>query len=268
MICLVDTHCHLDLEAFNDDRDQVLARAAVSGVTSMVLIGFNPERWRTTEQLSDGNAHFVRAVGLHPNNASEWSSSLETSLVVEAKKSDVVAIGEIGLDFFRNPDDEELQRRVFHRQMENASNLRMPVIIHQRSAESQTLDIVANYPQVRGVMHCFGGDVSYASCCLELGYMLGIGGIVTFRNAPEVREAVKSVPVDRIIVETDAPYLAPEPWRGKRNEPAYIRSVISTIAEIKEISEDEVGRRTTENAIRLFGPTLRRSIESAADHLI
>jgi TatD DNase family protein len=257
---LVDTHAHLDLPEFDADREAVFERARAAGVRAIVLIGYDPERWRTTERLCASHPWLVRAVGLHPNSASLWSPALHASLRAELDRGDAVAIGEIGLDFFREHAAPELQRAAFAAQLALARERDMPIIIHQRNAEHETLDMLAPFAPVRGVMHCFSGDSAFAERCLALGLSLGVGGVLTYRKSEAVRAAIASAPLERLVLETDAPFLAPQSRRGQRNESALMIEAQQLVAELQQVSPDEVARRTTDNAVDLFGPRLAGAV--------
>jgi TatD DNase family protein len=260
MMSFVDTHCHLDLEAFDGDRHEVFGRALASGVHAMVLIGYNPERWRSTETLCNAHPYLRRAVGLHPNDAALWNAALEGQLVETVQRTHPVAIGETGLDFFRSNDTRELQIQAFERQIDLAASLDLPVVIHQRSAEQDVLDILNSAPPIRGVMHCFSGDTSFANACVELGLHIGIGGVATFPKSHDVRDALRVVPHEKLVLETDAPFLAPQVHRGKRNESSYVPYIAQVVAETLDMTIDQIAEITTRNTIALFGPGLGEAV--------
>ncbi|HEX7102198.1 MAG TPA: TatD family hydrolase [Nitrolancea sp.] len=270
MAGLVDTHCHIDLDRFDEDRDEVIQRARLAGVDQMIVIGFAPERWRTGAALAAQHAGIHLAVGLHPTEAEAYDDTLEQALRQTAQQTHAVAIGETGLDYHWKADTARQQRDAFIRQVELARELDLPFIIHQRDAEEDTLDVLqATDPPHRGVMHCFTGDTAFATRCLDLGLHIGLGGAVTFRKMKSLHEAVRQIPLDRIVLETDAPYMTPSPHRGERNEPAYVRYILDRIAAIRESDADELATKTTWNATELFGlpkhmpaPTLHGLIES------
>ena len=266
MISIVDTHCHLDLGQFDEDRQNVVRSALAAGVHAQVLIGYNPDRWRTTARMCSDYPFMRRAVGLHPNDADQWSDELGRALDDEVAATRPLAIGEIGLDFFRSADNLEQQNRAFVGQLALAARLDLPVIIHQRSAEQQVLEILESSRPVSGVMHCFTGDVGFAQRCIDLGMYLGIGGVLTFPRSDDVRAAVADVPLDRLLLETDAPFLAPQFRRGTRNEPAYLRGVAECLAEVRSMPVDELIAQTTRNAIDLFGPSLADAVRSGMEH--
>lgn len=266
MTVFVDTHCHLDLDVYDVDRDVVLDRALRSGVGAMLLIGFNPERWVTTERLCNRHGFFKRAVGLHPNDAERWDDKLEQMLVAEVQRTKPQAIGEIGLDFFRSSDSKDIQLTAFRSQLARARELDLPVVIHQRAAENEVLGILEEYAPIKGVMHCFSGGPDFARSCLNLGMYLGIGGVVTYPKSDDVRQAVAISPLDRLLLETDAPYLAPQAHRGKRNEPAYLLDVAGVVAEQLRVTLEELAACTTGNAERLFGAQLLDDIQTGTEN--
>jgi TatD DNase family protein len=264
---MIDTHCHLDLEQFDHDRAEMIQRAHNAGVRGMVLIGYNPERWRTTDDLCQRYRFMRRSVGLHPNDATMWSSEFESDLIREIERSTPIAVGEIGIDFYRSADNAGQQREAFNRQMEIARDYHLPVIIHQRAAETDVLEVLQRFAPVSGVMHCFTGDASFAAECVRLGMYLGIGGVATFPKSNDIRDAIASVPAERLVLETDAPFLAPQPWRGKRNEPSYLTSVVETLTGVLNISTEEVMEVTTTNAVALFGSSMSEALAAGMENL-
>ena len=253
---LVDTHLHLDLEHFDADRAAVVERARSAGVKGSVLIGFEPRRWLTTAELCARCPGMVRAAGVHPNSVTTWSAGTEKLLADELGKPGVVALGEIGLDFYRDRADPDQQRAVFGAQLALARELAVPVVIHQRAAEQEVLDTLARFAPLRGVMHCFTGDKAFAARCLALGLHLGLGGVLTFPRSTDVREAVRQAPLDRLLLETDAPFIAPQAWRGRRNEPAYVATVAEQLAQLRGLDLATIAEQTTRNAVELFGQQL------------
>ncbi len=254
---IVDTHCHLDFDRFSDDLDDVFARAADAGVAGYVLIGINPDSWRATQVIAEQRSNVWRAAGLHPNSVSElWDTGLLAALQREVESGELVAVGEIGVDLYRSDDSRELQLEAFEAQLLLAQNAGLPVVIHQRAAESEVLDVLRRHQPVAGVMHCFSGDWDFARACLEVGLHLGVGGIATFPSAAATREAIRQAPLDRLLLETDAPFLAPQPVRGKRNEPAYLAHVVDTVAGTCGVSSASIEEETTRNAINVFGLTI------------
>ena len=266
MRSIVDTHCHLDLNHFDDDRDAVVARALEAGVHAMILIGYNPDRWRTTADLCARWPFMVRAVGIHPNDASLWSAVTRQQLVREIETSHPVAIGEIGLDFFRSAENRTQQVEAFEQQLEIAAAFNLPVVIHQRAAENDVIEILERHRPPKGVMHCFTGDRVFADRCEAIGFHLGIGGVLTFPRSDDVRDAVASVEHESLLLETDAPFLAPQIRRGKRNEPAFLSSIAHELAQVTGCTEDHLREQTTRNAIALFGDPLKQAIQAGTEN--
>jgi len=249
---LIDTHAHLDLPQFDRDRVRVIARARREGI-GIITVGIDLESSRKAVRLAKGYKVYA-AVGIHPHEAKRYSKDLDEALrkleeLTEAER--VVAIGETGLDYYRNLSPRQDQVKLFQAQLELAERLDLPVIVHDREADREILAILRE-ARVRGVVHSFSSPLEVAERLLEQGFYLGFSGPVTFPKAPQ-REVVREVPLERILVETDAPYLTPVPHRGRRNEPAYVRYVAQAIAELRGLAEEKVARQTTENAGRLFG---------------
>lgn len=250
---LTDTHCHIDLERFDDDRTAVIERARSAGISHLIVVGFAPERWDSSLRLAQSDPGIFASVGLHPTEAERFSDQIEAEIRRRAVDARVVAIGEIGLDYHWDTASPEAQRRAFLRQIRLAKELDLPFIVHQRDAEADTLDVLREAgPPHRAVMHCFTGNRAYAEACLDLGMDLGLGGAVTFRKARALHEVAREVPLDRIVLETDSPFMAPSPHRGERNEPAYVRLVAERVAALRELSIEHVAAATSENAGRLF----------------
>lgn len=260
---LVDTHCHLDFDAFDADRQQVIGRAREGGVGWMVVPGIEVESSRGVLKLAEAQRGIYAAVGVHPNSARTWQmNSLET-LSSLSQHARVVAIGEIGLDYYRDCAPREQQRRVFEAQLNLAAEVGLPVIIHSREASEDMLAMLTAWQEQLqragcalaerpGVLHSFSGDWRVAEALIRLNFLLGISGPVTFRNAPALQEVAVKAPLERLLIETDAPFLSPHPYRGRRNEPAYVRKVAEKIAELRGVSLEEVAQTTTANAERLF----------------
>ncbi|MCX8043977.1 MAG: TatD family hydrolase [Desulfobacterota bacterium] len=251
---LIDSHAHLDLSEFNTDRDAVIKRARTEGVVSIVTIGIGLEECRAALQIAQQWPFVYAALGIHPHNAGRWSAQVRDFLEHAARQPKVVALGEIGLDFYRNRSSKEDQRRCFRDQIGLAKSLKLPVIIHDREAHRETLDIVReeHAGEYGGVFHCFSGDAALARKCIDLGFYISIPGTVTFRNASLLHEVVRAVPLEYLLIETDCPFLTPVPFRGKRNEPAYVRYVAEAIAALKQLPLEEVAYATTKNTKRLF----------------
>jgi TatD DNase family protein len=250
---IFDAHAHYDDEQFDFDRELLIEKLRRNGVIGVLNCGTSLKGCIESVELANKYDFFYAAVGLHPENAYEFNNDAVNELIRLSKNSKVKAIGEIGLDYHydENPD-KEVQKNVFRKQMEIARELNLPVIIHDREAHQDTLDIIKEFPEVIGEIHCFSGSVEFAKECLKLGYYIGVTGVITFKNARKIIEVVKEVPLNRILVETDCPYMAPTPFRGKRNESHYIMYIIEKIAEIKGLKLEEVSCETVFNIKRLL----------------
>ncbi len=253
----VDTHCHLYDEAFDADRDAAVQRAVEAGVTTMLLPDIDSGSTPALDSLYDQYPQFFRRMaGLHPTSVKEdFEAELEhVRRRLEDPQTPFVAVGEIGMDLYWDRTFEEQQREVLRRQMQWADEFNLPVALHIRKAHNEVFGLLRdiNRHAYRGVMHCFGGSVQEAHRAVEMGFHLGIGGVVTFKNAT-MAEVVKAVPLDRLLLETDAPYLSPVPHRGQRNESSYIPLIAQRIAELRGISLAEVAEVTTASAVALFG---------------
>jgi TatD DNase family protein len=246
-----DTHCHLNHPEFASDRAQVWNRAQEAGIRYAIVVGYDLASSEWAIQLSTQLAGCFASIGIHPHDATQCTPETLRRLQQLASQPDVVAIGEIGLDYYRNLCPRQAQQRAFRLQLQLAVQLQLPVIIHCRDAYDDLLTILSEYP-VRGVLHCFSGELHHAQRAVEMGWFLGIGGVVTFKNAHTLREVVQQTPLENLLLETDAPYLAPMPHRGKRNEPAYIPVIAQTVAALKGVSLAELSTATTGNAFRLF----------------
>lgn len=254
-VMLIDSHCHLDLPHFEADRAAVIERAWAAGVTRLVTIGTGLPSSRAALALAERYEGLYAAVGVHPHEAKDFDDTTLTELEALAQHPKVVAIGEIGLDFYRDWSPRDAQARAFEAQLDLATRLGLPIIVHDREAHAAvlaTLRAQRKRPGVRGVLHSFSGDTEVAQAVLALGLYLGFTGPVTFPKAADLRTVVATVPLERLLIETDAPYLTPQPYRGQRNEPAYVRYVAEGIAAIKGLSFEAVAEQTTANAEALF----------------
>ena len=251
---IIDSHAHYDDESFDEDRDTVLKEIRENGVIQVLNCAASYDSLKTTDELTKKYDFIYGALGIHPENANEMKEDTlhEIKEYIKNNKK-IVAIGEIGLDYYweENPD-RETQKRVFREQMELARELKLPVVIHDRDAHKDTLDIMKEYPEVKGIVHCFSGSVEFAKECVKLGYYIGVTGVVTFKNAKKIVEVVDEIPIDRLLVETDCPYMAPVPNRGKRNKSDYIEYIIEQIAEIKKIDPINANIKLNENFERLI----------------
>ena len=251
---LFDTHAHYDSGAFNSDRLETLAAMPEQGVELILNPGCDLESSRTAVALAEEFSHVYAAVGVHPSDCGEWGEGTLLELRQLASRPKVRAIGEIGLDYYwKNNPPRALQQNVFHRQLELAQSLRLPVIVHDREAHQDCLSIVREHPQVTGVYHCYSGSLEDAKVLVKLGWMLSFTGVITYKNARKALEVIDWLPMDRIMIETDSPYLTPEPFRGKRNDSGYVHLVAETIAQVKGVPPEEVAAVTLENGRRFFG---------------
>ncbi|RMG89130.1 MAG: TatD family deoxyribonuclease [Chloroflexi bacterium] len=253
---LVDTHCHLDFERFDTDREAVLSRAREAGVTRIVVPAIDLENCETVLRLAEQYEMVFAAVGVHPNSAAGWQDGWVERLRGLAQHEKVVAIGEIGLDYYWDRTPPAVQHRAFAAQLELAAELGLPVIVHNRDASEDVLRLLAASSLAgraeAGVLHSFSAGWETAVSALSLGFYLGFTGPVTFKKADELRRIAARVPADRLLVETDAPFLAPHPHRGQRNEPAYVALVAERLAITRGVETAELARQTTQNAFRLF----------------
>lgn len=250
----IDTHCHLDMEDYRQDLDSVLARATKSGVKTIITIGIDVPSSIKAVRLAESYSQVYAAVGIHPHDVANAAEDDFHTLARLAKHDKVIGYGEIGLDYARQYSPEDLQQKVFSRQLELAKELDLPVIIHDRDAHADTLRLLqkhAPFPS-GGVMHCFSGDEAFANRLIELGFFISIPGIVTFKNAHFLHQVVATLPFQSMLIETDGPFLAPVPYRGKRNEPSYILHTAERIAQLAGVPLDEVAAATTKNAQTLF----------------
>jgi TatD DNase family protein len=256
---LFDTHAHLHFPDYADDLDAVLDRAHAAGVRAMVTIGTDRETNRAVVELAGRFPDVWATVGIHPHDAGEVVEE-DFAEMERLARSDpkVVGFGEMGLDFFRNLSPPDAQRQVFRRQIHMGLDVRKPLVIHCRDAHDDTLAILADEKarEIGGVMHCFSGDVEIARRCLDLGFFISLAGPVTYKNARALPDVARFVPADRLVVETDCPYLPPTPHRGKRNEPAYVALTVAFVAELRGTDPEALGAELTANAARLFGITL------------
>lgn len=252
---LIDTHTHLDDARYNDDREAVIARARDGGVEAFVSIGCDLTTSQAAVALADHYRFVYASVGVHPHEVKHIQDDWYDEFRRLAKSEKVVAYGEIGLDYHYNHSSPNEQRDRFREQIQVARELKLPVIIHTREAQEDTVAILREEKasEVGGVFHCFSGDAWLAKEALDLGFHLSFSGILTFQNATALREIAKKTPLDRLLIETDCPYLTPVPYRGKRNEPAYVAQVAKQLAAIHpELSLEEIQGRTTKNAKQLF----------------
>jgi hydrolase, TatD family len=252
---LFDTHAHLDSHKFDNDREETISRAVEAGIDTIVNIGFNRETIPSTIALAEKYPFIYAAVGWHPTDAVDMRLEEDLAWIERlCGHPKVVAIGEIGLDYYWDTSPKDVQHTVFREQIRLARKLGMPIVIHNRDAHEDVVRLLKEEKaeEVGGIMHCFSGSWETAKKCLDMNFYISFGGPVTFKNARVPKEVLERVPLDRLLVETDCPYLAPHPYRGKRNETAFVRLVAETAAEIKGISLEEMAEITSENARRCF----------------
>lgn len=249
-----DTHAHYYDRAFDADRDDVLAALPAAGVDLALCPGCDLESSRQSVALAEQYPHLYAAVGFHPENLEGARLSDLAEIEAMAAHPRVKAIGEIGLDYYweKDPDRRRIQRDFFSAQLDLAEQLDLPAIVHDREAHRDSLDMVRAHPNARGVFHCYSGGVEDAKTLVIMGWMVSFTGVITFKNARRALEVIQWLPMDRIMIETDAPYMAPEPYRGRRNDSRYVFRMAEAIAQVKGLTAEEVGRITTENGKRFF----------------
>lgn len=251
---MFDTHTHLNADQFKEDVDDVIRRALDAGVKNMVVVGFNRKTINGALELAERYDFIYAAIGWHPVESIDMT--IEDLRWIEdlSSHSKVVALGEMGLDYHWDTSPKSVQKDVFRKQIKLAKKVKLPIVIHNRKAGADVIDILEQEAvhDLGGIMHCFSEDVETAERCLQLNFHISIGGPVTFKNAKWPKEVARAVPLDRLLIETDCPYLAPHPHRGKRNEPAYVKLVAEQIAHLKGISYEELVRKTSDNARQLF----------------
>lgn len=252
---LIDTHAHIDAEQFNEDRDAVVERARQAGLCAIVNMGDSLESSARSVALTEKYAMVFTGVGIHPEEAQPITAADEQQLAAWAELDKVIAIGEIGLDYYwvKDAEGRQLQREIFVQQLDFARQLHLPVCVHDREAHGDIMAILKKEAQdVPGVMHCFSGSLETARELVKMGWYIGVDGPLTFKNAAKLPEIVQKIPLEHILVETDCPYMAPVPKRGKRNEPSFVRHVAEKLAELRGMTLQQVAEQTTQNAIRLY----------------
>ncbi len=257
---MIDTHCHLNFERYDEDRAEVLRRARAAGISRIIIPAIDIESGQQALELAGANKGIYVAVGIHPNSSSACNAETLSALRAMAAQPQIVAIGEIGLDYYWHTCPKPTQHTALESQLELAAQLELPVIMHNREAGEDLLDLLENWApsapaslQDRlGVLHSFSASAALARRALRLGFYLGFTGPITFKKATELRAIAQAIPRERLLIETDGPFLAPEPRRGRRNEPAYLRYINKKLAALHELSAAEMARQTTANAERLF----------------
>lgn len=251
---IIDTHAHYDDEAFDEDRESLLSSMSAAGIGFIVNMGASLRGCRDTIALTEQYEFMYGAIGVHPSDVEELDEQSFHWLQENSRQSKIVAIGEIGLDYHYPEPDEQVQKYWFERQLELARAEKKPVVIHSREAAKDTLDMMKSLhaEEIGGVIHCFSYGKEMAREYVDMGFYIGVGGVITFKNGKKLKEVVDFLPLDRIVLETDCPYLAPEPYRGKRNSSLNLPYVVDVIAEIKKIPAEEVIRITEQNARKLY----------------
>ena len=249
---IFDSHAHYDDNRYKEDFDSVIHKVKAAGVEKIMTAGVDPESTEKIIELCKKDPIFICSAGIHPSEVSRMEDSDIDKIAELAKAPEVHAIGEIGLDYHYGKEDAEKQKMFFKKQLEIAESLSLPVIIHSREATADTMNIIRESGYYRGVVHCFSGSTETMNELLSMGFYIGFTGVVTFKNAAKTVENVRAVPIDRLLVETDCPYMAPEPHRGERNDSSYLKEIIEKIALIKGISPETIAKISFENASKLF----------------
>jgi TatD DNase family protein len=254
---LFDTHAHLNAIQYEEDIVEVITRAVSENVTHIVVVGFDKDTIKRAMELTDQYDMIYAAVGWHPVDAIDMTEDDLKWIKELASHPKVVAIGEMGLDYYWDKSPKEIQKEVFRKQIQLAKEVQLPIIIHNRDATEDVVKILQeeDASEVGGIMHCFTGSLEVAKQCMDMNFYISFGGPVTFKNAKKPKEVATQIPMERLLIETDCPYLTPHPFRGKRNEPSYVKYVAEQIAELKGLSIEEVAKITSDNAKELFGIT-------------
>lgn len=251
---LFDTHAHLNAEQYNEDLEQVIERAKSEKVEKIVVVGFDRPSITRAMELIEEYDFIYAAIGWHPVDAIDMTDEDLAWIKDLSQHEKVVAIGEMGLDYYWDKSPKDVQKEVFRRQIALAKEVKLPIVIHNRDATEDVVTILKEEgaAEVGGIMHCFTGSLETAKACMEMNFYISFGGPVTFKNAKKPKEVVKEIPSDKLLIETDCPYLTPVPFRGKRNEPSYVKYIAEQIAELREISFEELAELTTKNAKKVF----------------
>ncbi|MEK6733715.1 MAG: TatD family hydrolase [Pseudomonadota bacterium] len=256
---LIDSHCHLEYDVFKEDFSEILARAETNGIKLMQTISTKVTEFEKLKYLIETYNQIYASIGIHPHEVDTHPETSVEDLLEFTKHPKVIGIGETGLDLYYKHSDIEKQKEYFLRHIEASHQSKLPLIIHTRDADDLTIDMLKNFSKsFTGLIHCFSSEsLDFARSCLDLGLFISISGIVTFKKSNILKDIVKYIPLENLIIETDSPYLAPEPYRGKRNEPSYVKKVAEMIAELKAVSLEEVADKTTENFFKLFNKAKR-----------
>jgi TatD DNase family protein len=239
---------------FKKDLEEVIQRAEASGVRYIFTVGTEKKDWKRTLEIVNSHPSIYAILGVHPHNAKEIDHETYPTLRQLCRQEKVKAYGEIGLDFFRNLSPRDVQLKRFREQIGLAKELRLPIVVHDREAHHETLEVLKSEKaeECGGIIHCFSGDYEMAKACMNLGFFISVPGSITYKNSEDYRETIKRIPLESLLIETDAPFLTPVPFRGKRNEPSYVRYIAQKVAEIKKVPFEKVAEVTTENALRVY----------------
>ncbi|MEI8377917.1 MAG: TatD family hydrolase [bacterium] len=252
---LIDTHAHIDFDDYSENFEKMLQDASDAGVEKIIIPGVEPKGFQRILNLSATYENIYGAIGIHPCDAKKWDENSYATIKSLVQNPKIVAIGEIGLDYYWDKTYNGLQKEIFIKQIEIAKKIKKPIIVHDREAHCDVLDILkaTNAKEVGVVMHCFSGSPEFAMECVKEGFYIALGGVITFKNAKKPHDVAQIIPLENLLLETDSPFLTPEPYRGKVNSPAYVRFVAEAIAKLREITLEEVEKQTTLNAQKLFG---------------
>lgn len=250
----VDSHCHLEMEDFEKDRKEVVERGLREGLQYMLTVGTEETYFKKVIEIIDAFPCVYGAIGIHPHNSKDYNGSLENTISTYLNHKKIVAYGEIGLDFFKNYSPRESQINAFQAQIEVAQKAKLPVIVHSRSAKEDTIRILKSICDgtIAGVVHCYSYDLATAKKFLDMGFTISVPGTITYKNSHDLIDVVKYIPMDKILAETDAPFLTPHPYRGKRNEPSFVKLTIEQIAQVKGKKIEEIATHLTQNFVKLF----------------
>ena len=249
---MIDTHSHINFEDYKENFDNFLENLKNNEIENVIIPGVEPSTFDEIISLCEKHNMLYGAIGIHPSEAKTYSGEIEQQIYKLCTHKKVIAIGEIGLDYYWEQETKELQKEVFRKQLKIAQELKIPVLIHDREAHEDTFEILQEFNLKDVIFHCFSGNTDFAQKCINSGYYIAIGGVVTFKNAKDLKETAKIVPLEQLLLETDAPYLAPVPFRGKLNSPEYLKYIAQEIAQLRNIEVEEVKKQTTINAKRIF----------------
>ncbi len=246
---MIDTHSHIDML---QNPEKEIEEALKNGVKKIIIPGVEPDTFDTITEYIDKYDCIYGTIGVHPSEAQKFNDEAAKKMTLLAQHPKMVGIGEIGLDYYWDKTFIDVQKRVFKTQLEIAKSLNLPVVIHDREAHLDTFEILKDYDMKNVILHCFSGSVEFAKQCVNSGWLLGIGGVVTFKNARKMKDVVKEIPIENIVLETDAPYLTPHPFRGEENAPKYLNLIVKEIANLKDLTPEFVINQTTKNAENIF----------------